>query len=62
MSDARRAIEALRAGVPNRAAIRLLGTPEDAIRERFMANLQACHKAPSELISHLETMSERAPS
>jgi hypothetical protein len=44
MSDARRAIEALRAGVPNRAAIRLLGTPEVEIRERFLANLQACHR------------------
>jgi hypothetical protein len=44
MSDARRAIEALRAGVPNRAAIRLLGTPEDEIRERFLKNLRACQK------------------
>jgi hypothetical protein len=44
MSDARRAIEALRAGVPNRAAIRLLGTAEDEIRERFLENLQRCRK------------------
>jgi P-loop Domain of unknown function (DUF2791) len=44
MSDARRAIEALRAGVPNRAAIRLLGTAEDEIRERFIENLQRCRR------------------
>jgi hypothetical protein len=44
MSDARRAIEALRAGVPNRAAIRLLGTAEDEIREHFLENLQRCRK------------------
>jgi hypothetical protein len=42
MSDARRAIEALRAGVPNRAAIRLLGTAEDEIREHFLENLLRC--------------------
>lgn len=44
MSDARRAIEALRAGVPNRAAIRLLGTAEGDIRERFLDNLHLCQK------------------
>ena len=44
MSDARRAIEALRAGVPNRSAIRLLGTGETAIREHFLANLQRSQK------------------
>ncbi len=42
MSDERRAIEALRAGVPNRAAIRLLGTAEAKICERFVENLQSC--------------------
>jgi hypothetical protein len=44
MSDARRAIEALRAGVPNRAAIRLLGTAETEIRERFLQNLGLCQR------------------
>lgn len=42
MTEARHAIEALRAGVPNRAAIRLLGTREDLIRQRFLENLQQC--------------------
>jgi len=42
MSDERRAIEALRAGVPNRVAIRLLGTAETTISERFVENLQCC--------------------
>jgi hypothetical protein len=44
MSDERRAIEALRAGVPNRAAIRLLGTAENEISERFVENLQFCQQ------------------
>ena len=44
MSDERRAIEALRAGVPNRAAIRLLGTTENEISERFVENLQFCQQ------------------
>ena len=44
MSDERRAIEALRAGVPNRAAIRLLGTTENEISERFAENLQFCQQ------------------
>jgi hypothetical protein len=44
MSEARRAIEALRAGVPNRAAIRLLGTAEAGVRERFLENLLICRK------------------
>jgi hypothetical protein len=35
----RRALEALRAGVPNRAAVMLLGSVEDAIEERFEAGL-----------------------
>jgi hypothetical protein len=34
-------IEALRAGVPNRAAVRLLGSVEDAIEEKFDAGLDA---------------------
>jgi hypothetical protein len=34
-------IEALRAGVPNRAAVRLLGSVEDAIEERFDAALDS---------------------
>ncbi|MGH8013590.1 MAG: BREX system ATP-binding domain-containing protein [Candidatus Binataceae bacterium] len=42
MNDERRAIEALRAGVPNRAAIRLLGTAETEISERFLENLERC--------------------
>lgn len=37
--DARLAIEALRAGVPNRAAIRLLGTQEPAIEAAFTRGL-----------------------
>jgi hypothetical protein len=44
MSEARRAIEALRAGVPNRAAIRALGTAEGEIEERFLENLRLCEK------------------
>jgi hypothetical protein len=36
---ARTAFEALRAGVPNRAAVRLLGSVEDAIEKRFEAGL-----------------------
>lgn len=35
----RTAFEALRAGVPNRAAVALLGSTEDAIEERFEAGL-----------------------
>jgi hypothetical protein len=35
----RTALEALRAGVPNRAAVTLLGSVEDAIEERFEAGL-----------------------
>ena len=42
MNDERRAIEALRAGVPNRAAIRLLGSCEAEIREQFLSNLHHC--------------------
>jgi P-loop Domain of unknown function (DUF2791) len=40
MADERQAIEALRAGVPNRAAIRLLGTAETEISDCFTENLQ----------------------
>lgn len=46
MSDECRAIEALRAGVPNRAAIRLMGSSETEISERFVANLR--RSRPSE--------------
>jgi len=42
MNEERRAIEALRAGVPNRAAIRLLGSSEAEIREQFLSNLRHC--------------------
>ena len=35
----RTALEALRAGVPNRAAVRLLGSVEDSLEERFEAGL-----------------------
>ena len=38
----RNAIEALRAGVPNRAAIRALGTSEDALSQDFVARLRLC--------------------
>jgi hypothetical protein len=44
MSEERRAVEALRAGVPNRSAIRLLGTTEHDITERFVENLQLCRQ------------------
>jgi P-loop Domain of unknown function (DUF2791) len=39
---ARSAIEALRAGVPNRAAIRLLGTNESALSQDFLDRLRLC--------------------
>jgi hypothetical protein len=42
---ARSAVEALRAGVPNRAAIRLLGSNEDALREDFQVRLARCEPA-----------------
>lgn len=41
----RDAIEALRAGVPNRAAIRSLGTSEAALTQDFLARLQMCGSA-----------------
>jgi hypothetical protein len=44
----RTAFEALRAGVPNRAAVRLLGSVEDALEERFEAGLgQVWSDAPA---------------
>ena len=44
----RTAFEALRAGVPNRAAVLLLGSVEDSIEERFEAGLgQAWSRAPA---------------
>ncbi|HJU17452.1 MAG TPA: BREX system ATP-binding domain-containing protein [Stellaceae bacterium] len=46
--DARRAIEALRAGVPNRAAIRLLGTNNNRIAQDFLARLRLCGAALSD--------------
>ena len=42
---ARSAIEALRAGVPNRAAIRLLGTNESALSQDFLDHLRLCDAA-----------------
>lgn len=42
---ARSAIEALRAGVPNRAAIRLLGTNEPALSQDFLDRLRQCSAA-----------------
>lgn len=44
----RTAFEALRAGVPNRAAIMLLGSVEDAIEDRFEAGLQRAWGAARE--------------
>ncbi len=43
--SARSAIEALRAGVPNPAAIRLLETDESALQQNFRAALQLCGSA-----------------
>jgi hypothetical protein len=42
---ARSAIEALRAGVPNRAAIQLLGTNETALSHHFLDRLRLCSVA-----------------
>jgi hypothetical protein len=41
MIEERRAIEALRAGVPNRAAVRLMGATSQAISQQFDAALRA---------------------
>jgi hypothetical protein len=46
--DARRAIEALRAGVPNRVAIRLLGTIDSLVARDFRARLRLCGAALSD--------------
>jgi hypothetical protein len=40
------AIEALRAGVPNRAAIRLLGSSERQLCDRFLDHLDQCRSGP----------------
>lgn len=40
----RSAIEALRAGVPNRAAIRLLGTHEEELSQAFLMKLRECQR------------------
>jgi P-loop Domain of unknown function (DUF2791) len=42
---ARSAIEALRAGVPNRAAIRLLGSADESLRQNFAERLGRCEAA-----------------
>lgn len=44
-SEERVAIEALRAGVPNRAAVRLLGTAEEALLLRFSRKLKECRES-----------------
>lgn len=41
-NEERVALEALRAGVPNRAAIRLLGSSETELCDRFLAKLRDC--------------------
>ena len=48
---ARRAIEALRAGVPNREAVETLGIASPAIEERFLELLSTAHQAGAEGIS-----------
>jgi hypothetical protein len=48
MSEERRAIEALRAGVPNRAAIRLLGSMAEHVTGRFQRDLNSCAGALAE--------------
>jgi hypothetical protein len=49
----RTAFEALRAGVPNRAAVLLLGSGEDAIEERFEAGLGSVWgSAATEIVPH----------
>lgn len=42
--ECRRAIEALRAGVPNRDAVRALGSDQPAIEEKFRQQLQAAQQ------------------
>jgi hypothetical protein len=48
MSEERRAIEALRAGVPNRAAVRLMGATSQAISQRFDSTLRAARDGLSQ--------------
>lgn len=43
--ESRSAIEALRAGVPNRAAIRLLGSDDELLRQDFVGRLGLCDAA-----------------
>ena len=43
--EPRSAIEALRAGVPNRAAIRLLGSDDEPLRQDFVGRLGLCDAA-----------------
>ena len=45
----RRAIEALRAGVPNRDAVRALGSAQPHIEERFVKLLQSEGYSPDEI-------------
>jgi hypothetical protein len=47
VSEERRAIEALRAGVPNRAAVRLMSATSQAIAQQFDRTLQAASAALS---------------
>lgn len=47
----RTAFEALRAGVPNRAAILLLGSVEDALEDRFEAGLRSDARKPGVLFT-----------
>jgi len=44
--DTRRTIEALRSGVPSDAAVRSLGTTQQAIKERFLASLNGVQGEP----------------
>ncbi len=48
MTEERRAIEALRAGVPNRAAVRLMGATSQAISQQFDATLRAARASLSQ--------------
>lgn len=49
-APARVAIEALRAGVPNRTAVKLLGTSEQAILEQFISNLRSVDGASGDRV------------
>ena len=46
--EARTAVEALRAGVPNRAAVRLMGTEQTAVEHAFEATLATAWAVPGE--------------